>query len=245
MTFKQTLFAAAACASAVAVSAPASAEVILEEDDRGFVTRDSVVVAATPYETWQALIAPAEWWNDGHTWSGNAENMYISAQANGCFCELLPELKDAPEGVRRGSARHMSVVQASPPNVLRMRGGLGPLQSEPVDGVLTITISPQKGGEGTLIVWEYVVGGFFRFEVPVIAKAVDGVMSQQMNGLAKLLGTVTDDDDEKEGATSDSKDDGDGAEAADDKEADEGESGKDAAPKLSVDEAFNDLAEPE
>jgi hypothetical protein len=82
----------------------------------------------------------------------------------------------------------MVVLLADPPQALRMRGGLGPLQSEPVDGVLTITMQPE--GEGTRIVWEYAVGGYMRFEVPMISKAVDGVMSQQLSGLAALLGRI-------------------------------------------------------
>lgn len=179
MTLRSIAFAAALLA------APAAAEVV-EQTDNGFATRDSATVKATPYEVWQALIAPARWWNDGHTWSGDAQNMFLSAQGGGCFCEMLPVRAGAPEGVRRGSAMHMLVVQADPPQVLRMRGGLGPLQSEPVDGVLTVTLAPADGG--TRIVWEYVVGGHMRFEVATIAKAVDGVMSQQLRGLAALFG---------------------------------------------------------
>ncbi len=177
----------AACAATLMLAQPASAEVIKQGDD-SFVTRDAVVVKATPFEAWQALITPSQWWNDNHTWSADAENLYISAQAGGCFCELLPSPKDAPEGVRRGSAHHMTVVLADPPKALRMRGGLGPLQSEPVDGVLTITLTATD--KGTVIVFEYVVGGYMRFETSEIAKAVDGVMSQQLAGLAKLLGPV-------------------------------------------------------
>lgn len=171
------------------LAVPARAEVIAESDS-AFVTRDSAVVAASPYDTWQALIAPGKWWNNAHTWSADAANMYISAQGGGCFCELLPERENAPDSIRRGSVQHMVVLLADPPRALRMRGGLGPLQSEPVDGVLTITLQPQ--GDGTKIVWEYVVGGFMRFDTPTIAKAVDGVMSQQLGGLAKLLGRVDD-----------------------------------------------------
>ncbi len=174
-------------AAALLLAAPATAEVV-EQTDNGFATRDSVTVKATPYETWQALIAPAQWWSDSHTWSGDADNLFISAQGGGCFCEMLSVREGAPAGVRRGSALHMTVLQADPPKVLRMRGGLGPLQSEPVDGVLTVTLAEADGG--TRIVWEYVVGGHMRFEVPKIAKAVDGVMTQQLRGLARQLGAA-------------------------------------------------------
>lgn len=173
--------------AAVFAATSASAEVV-EATDSGFTTRDSVVVKGSRYEAWNALIAPAKWWNKGHTWSGDAANLYISPQANGCFCELLPAADDAPEDVRRGSALHMTVVMVDPGKVLRMRGGLGPLQSEPADGVLTVTLSDADGG--TRIVWEYVVGGPMRYEVPEISKAVDVVMSQQLRGLARLLGPL-------------------------------------------------------
>lgn len=166
---------------------PVAAEVI-KQGDGSFVTRDAVVVKAAPGEAWQALITPSKWWSNSHTWSGDAENLYISPQGGGCFCELLPIPNDAPEGVRRGSAHHMTVVLADPPKALRMRGGLGPLQSEPVEGVLTITLTPSD--KGTAIVFEYVVGGYMRFETADIAKAVDNVMSQQLVRLAKLLGPV-------------------------------------------------------
>ena len=187
MSVKTLPLSGALALAFAAASAPVAAEVI-EKSETHFVTRDARVIAAEPYEVWAALIAPGGWWNDSHTWSGEAANLYLSAQAGGCFCELLPERSDAPEGVRRGSARHMEVVQAAPPAVLRMRGGLGPLQSEPVDGVLTITLKPVDGG--TRVLWEYVVGGTMRFEIDEISGAVDGVMSQQLAGLAELLGEV-------------------------------------------------------
>ncbi|MXP43300.1 SRPBCC family protein [Allopontixanthobacter sediminis] len=185
---KSTTAMIAACAALYLTSGHASAEVI-KEGDGGFVTRDAAVVKAAPFDAWQALITPSKWWNSSHTWSADAENLYISPQGGGCFCELLPVPKGAPETIRRGSAQHMVVVLADPGRVLRMRGGLGPLQSEPVQGVLTITLTPSD--KGTVIVFEYVVGGYMRFETPEIAKAVDGVMSQQLAGLAKLLGPVT------------------------------------------------------
>lgn len=177
----------AAFAASLLLAQPAAAEVI-KQGEVSFVSRNGVLVKADPYEAWQALITPSKWWNSNHTWSADAENLYISPQAGGCFCELLPPPVGAPEGIRRGSAHHMTVVLADPAKALRMRGGLGPLQSEPVEGVLTITLTPTD--KGTAIVFEYVVGGYMRFETAEIAKAVDGVMSQQLAGLARLLGPV-------------------------------------------------------
>ena len=178
-----TVFALAAMVAA----APLSAKVA-DTSDNGFVTQDVAEVAATPLETWLALIKPGDWWNDAHTWSGDAANMTLTPQAGGCFCERVPG-EDREDGFSLdGSAGHMSVIQAYPLKNLRMRGGLGPLQGEPATGVLTVTLEEIKGG--TRIRWEYVVGGYMRYDVETIAKAVDGVMSQQLAGLRDHLGAL-------------------------------------------------------
>lgn len=173
--------------AALVCAAPVSAEVTRSTDD-GFVTRHEVVVKATPKDVWLALISPAGWWQSAHTWSGDARNLTLTPQASGCFCEKIPEVNEPNRFSLQGSVEHMRVVQAYPEQALRMVGSLGPLQSEPVTGVLTITIS--KGDMGTRIVWEYNVGGPMRYELPVISKAVDGVMGAQLSSLSKQLGLV-------------------------------------------------------
>ena len=165
----------------------ASAEVTRATDD-SFVSRHEVVVKASPKEVWLALISPATWWTSEHTWSGNSKNLTLVPQAGGCFCETIPEVDEPGRFTLEGSVEHMRVVQAYPESALRMVGNLGPLQSEPVTGVLTVAIS--KVDKGTRIVWEYNVGGPMRYEVPVISKAVDGVMGAQLAALAKPLVVV-------------------------------------------------------
>jgi len=169
-------------------ASPLSAEVV-KSDERGFVTREVAVVEASPKQVWLTLISPAKWWNSGHTWSGDATNLTIKPQAGGCFCERIPEDPDPNRITLEGSVEHMRVVHAFPERALRMQGALGPLQSEAVTGVLTVALAQSEAG-GTTIVWEYVVGGYMRYEVPIISKAVDGVMTQQLAGLTKLLGPV-------------------------------------------------------
>ena len=177
-----------ACAIAVfGLTSPAAAELARVTDD-GFVSRHEVVVEASPKDVWLALIAPAGWWRSEHTWSGDAANLTLTPQAGGCFCETIPEVDEPDRFTLQGSVEHMRVVQAYPEQALRMQGALGPLQSEPVIGVLTVTISSVDAG--TRIVWEYNVGGSMRYDVPVIAKAVDGVMGVQTAALAELLGPV-------------------------------------------------------
>ena len=177
-----------AAALALASGAPAAAEVVETSPDH-FVTRDSATVKAAPKAAWLALIEPAGWWDSDHTWSGSAANLSLVPQGGGCFCERLPEAEGAADTGLSGSAQHMTVVMAEPAKVLRMRGALGPLQSEPVDGVLTVTLQPAAGG-GTKLVWEYVVAGHMRYPVAKISASVDAVMSQQLAHLADKLGPV-------------------------------------------------------
>ena len=185
LTIRAARLASALGLAAVAVPALAEIEQI---EERRFLTRDEAVVSASPKEVWLALISPARWWNSAHTWSGDAANLKLTPQAGGCFCETIPEVDQPGRFTLEGSVEHMRVIQAYPERALVMRGALGPLQPEPVAGVLTIAISEVE--EGTRIVWEYNVGGFMRFETKAIAAAVDGVMSQQLAGLADMLGRV-------------------------------------------------------
>ena len=166
---------------------PAAAEVIASSE-AGFVVRETAEVPADPAQTWQALIAPQAWWSKAHTFSGDSANLYLDAQGGGCFCEKLPS-KEAAPGKRGGSVAHMRVVYADPGKALRMVGALGPLQSEALNGTLTISLKP--GGAGTRILWEYVVGGYMRYKTDEIAPAVDKVLGEQLAGLAAALGSST------------------------------------------------------
>jgi len=178
---------AIALAALALTTQPAAAEVVAQSD-AGFVTRATATVKADPAATWQALIAPGTWWNAEHTYSADAKNLYIDAQAGGCFCEKLPLTKDAPANSRAGSVEHMHVIYAAPSRVLRMSGGLGPLQSEALNGTLTITLKPVAGG--TRILFEYVVGGYMRMKPAEIAPLVDKVVAEQLSRLADKLGTA-------------------------------------------------------
>lgn len=177
--------AVTAIVGSLLASSALSAEVVETSAD-GFVTRDRAEVSASVVETWLALTKPGDWWNDAHTWSADASNMTLTPQAGGCFCERVPG-EDREDGFSLdGSVQHAVVVQAYPLRVLRMRGGLGPLQGEPATGILTITL--EEIDSGTRIVWEYNVGGPMRYDIPQISAAVDGVMTQQLHGLRDHLG---------------------------------------------------------
>lgn len=183
---KTWMIAAALAASSFTSAAPAGAEVSLQ-NDTGFVIALSAETPASKDAVWKMLVTPAKWWSAEHTWSGDAANLYIDSQATGCFCEKLPKPADAPADQRMGSAEHMHIVFADPQRgILRMKGGLGPLQGEPVDGVWTIELKPGADG-GTVIVWDYAVSGLIRMKGGEIAPAVDQVMGQQ---LARLVASL-------------------------------------------------------
>lgn len=183
--------ALAAFVLTLAAAAPARAELV-QQADNGFVVQHSVTVATDPDATFAMLRTPAKWWDKDHSWTGNAENLYMDAQAGGCFCELIPNEatteSGAPQRTLRGSVQHMQILYTDPGRLLRLSGALGPLQGEAVTGTLTFTLKPVKGG--TRITMDYVVGGFMRMKVAEIAPAVDGVMVAQLSRLGMALGPL-------------------------------------------------------
>lgn len=169
-------------AAIAASSSPAFAEVKATSDS-GFNVVHITSVAATPDEIWKRLLAPKDWWNKAHSWSGSSAGFYIDAQANGCFCELFQE-KGADGKLKTvGSVEHMRVIFAQPGKVLRMQGALGPLQSEAVIGTLTVAMDPAKNGKTTKVSFSYVVGGYMRYKVAEIAPAVDKVLGEQFKNM--------------------------------------------------------------
>jgi hypothetical protein len=158
-------------ASLAAFASPVHAEV-KSTSDAGFNIVHIAEVSATPDTVWKRLLAPKDWWNKAHSWSGSSDGFYIDAQANGCFCELFQEKgKDG--------------------KVLRMQGALGPLQSEAVIGTLTVAMEPVKDGKATKLSFSYVVGGYMRYKVAEIAPAVDKVLGEQFKNLTAPYASTT------------------------------------------------------
>jgi hypothetical protein len=164
---------------------PAGAEVV-SSGDSGFVSHNEVLVDVPAAEAWTAMLQPGSWWNGDHTYSGNATNLTIAPRAGGCFCEVVPAAGGKPEG----QIEHMRVIYVAPGATMRLTGGLGPLQSEAVTGVLTMTLAPE--GELTRITWDYVVGGYMRLQTAEIAPLVDQVVGEQLLRLATSLGAKVD-----------------------------------------------------
>lgn len=179
---------AALAAASLVLALPAAVHAkVHEASDAGFVIRLTGDSAATPDAVWQDLVRPGGWWAKEHTYSGNADNLAIDPVAGGCFCEVIPD-PASPRASPRGSVEHMRVVYAERGRVLRLSGGLGPLQAEAANGTLTMFLKPVEGG--TRIMWEYVVGGYMRTKPSVIAPAVDAVLAQQLGRLVARTGPL-------------------------------------------------------
>jgi uncharacterized protein YndB with AHSA1/START domain len=167
---------AASLVLAMLSSAPARADVKLV-NERGFIVRIVATVPADREKAWSELVNPADWWSAEHSFSGDAANFALDPKPGGCFCEAMPG----------GGVQHMMVVFVDKAHALRMRGALGPMQGEALDGTLTIQLKDAEGG-AVQIIWEYVVGGFGRIPFDAMAPAVDKVLAEQLGHLAGKLG---------------------------------------------------------
>lgn len=163
---------------ALAGGAKTAAAKVDTASDTGFTVSHEGVVAASARSVWAALIKPSIWWSPAHSYSGAAKNFSLDRRPGGCFCEALP---------KGGGVQHARVLYVAPEKTLRLSGALGPLQGEALTGTLTITLKPAD--KGTNIRFDYVVGGYARFDLKQIAPAVDAVIGEQRTRLARLIET--------------------------------------------------------
>jgi hypothetical protein len=143
----------------------------------GFTLENVVQVPTDAATTWKALVEDVDqWWPADHTWWGAEGVLTIEPRAGGCFCE------------RRGEqqALHMLVAFVDPPRLLRLTGGLGPLQGMGLHGALELRLAPAEGG-GTRITMFYRAGGYTPDDLSKLAAVVDEVQAMQLGGLAEHL----------------------------------------------------------
>jgi len=112
------------------------------------------------------------WWNPEHTYSGQAANLSLDLRAGGCFCERWGGGSEI---------EHARVLFVGKDTVLRLEGGLGPLQDLAVQGVLTIGLKPVEGGAE--LTWTYRVAGAPDAALDQWAQPVDGVLAEQLRRL--------------------------------------------------------------
>jgi len=164
-------------ALALLAAAPADAAVV-DASAAGFTVRHVVEVSAPGWSAYQTITDRiGTWWDPNHTFSGRSTNLTIDARPGGCFCEQLPQ----------GGVRHMTVVYADPGKLLRLTGGLGPLQELAVSGTMTWAFVPT--GNKTTITLTYAVGGYAPGGLEAVAPAVDMVLGAQVARLQRLIDT--------------------------------------------------------
>jgi uncharacterized protein YndB with AHSA1/START domain len=167
----------AVVSGAALLSYPASQAAVVESTATGFAIEQTVHIAAPADRVYAALIVPAKWWNSEHTFSGSAANLTLEARASGCFCETWAG----------GSVQHLTVVDAQPGKILRLRGALGPFQGQGADGALTFTLKANAGG--TDVTLDNVMGGFIKGGFGKWPALADAMLADQMARLKRLLET--------------------------------------------------------
>jgi uncharacterized protein YndB with AHSA1/START domain len=157
---------------------PVHAEVVAVGPS-GFEVRNAAAVNAPPDKVFTALTRRAgRWWDPDHTYSGDARNMALQARPGGCFCEKIPG---------KGAIEHMRVIYVSKNEVLRLSGGLGPLQESGLAGTLTWTL--KADGQGTSLAQDYRVGGFRADGFGELAPIVGQVLEIQLQRLKRFAET--------------------------------------------------------
>lgn len=181
-TRMKRILSAAALAPLFVFAVTAHAEVRQAAAD-GFFLAYSEQVSAPPAKAYAAVAAVPAWWNGEQTWSGQAANLSLKAEAGGCFCERWPG----------GSAEHGRVVMAMPEHLLRIETSLGPLQELALKGILSFWIRAGEDGSTRLDV-EYRVNGAGSSGLDALAPQVDEILGTQVARLARYLDTGSPDE---------------------------------------------------
>lgn len=171
---------AALLAFALAMQADVGLAEVKDANPDGFTLENAGWVPADADTVWKSLVDEVGlWWPADHTWGGDATKLSIEPRAGGCFCEI--------DGARQ--AEHLRVVYVEPGKLLRMSGGLGPLQGMGLHGVLEFRLTPaqQDGRDGARIVLFYRAGGYGPEDLAAFAPVVDKVQAQQLGGLLTRL----------------------------------------------------------
>lgn len=138
-------------------------------DDAGFSLEMEIPVKAKASVVYHAFTTEIDqWWNGAHTFSTNAGNLSFDVEKGGGLYESMPG---------GGFVRHLQLVTLIPNRIIRLEGGLGPLQEYGVHGAMTIVFAPNE--TGCSIKLKYNVGGnlpggakAFQQWAPPVAKVI-------------------------------------------------------------------------
>ena len=157
-------------------ASPLSAE-LEKSGDNGFSVNHRLETPVAPQDVYRVMTAHIDqWWNPDHSWSGQADNLYLRAEPGGCFCERLPD---------GGFVEHLRIIYLAPGREIRFDGALGPLQGMPVNGRMIWRIDAAE--LGSTVFFTYQVFGHPEGGLGGIAPAVDGVIGEQLQRLGARL----------------------------------------------------------
>ncbi|ALO45474.1 hypothetical protein [Pseudohongiella spirulinae] len=150
---------------------------VLYTADAGFAVENKVQIQQSVDVVWQALVNDVDaWWPKDHSWW--AGTFSIDPHAGGCFCERSGER----------SVQHMAISMVDPGKLLRMTGGLGPLQGLGLSGALDWQIVPDEADpQLTEVTLTYRVNGYTPGGFGQLAPVVDQVQGLQLGGLKSYL----------------------------------------------------------
>jgi uncharacterized protein YndB with AHSA1/START domain len=144
----------------------------------GFTVENVVEVPTDATTAWKALVEDVDrWWPADHTWWGEEGELSIEPKAGGCFCERHGDQQ----------ALHMMVIFVDPGRLLRLTGGLGPLQGMGLHGVMEFRLAPGNAAGSTRITMYYRAGGYTPDDLAPFAAVVDSVQALQLGGLRDYL----------------------------------------------------------
>jgi hypothetical protein len=149
------------------MASPAAAEVV-SANSNGLHIRHSVQLVVPQDAAYAAFGRVGSWWDNQHTYSGKSENLSISLNAGGCFCERLD---------KGGGIEHMRITYVDPGKRIVLTGSLGPLLYEATTGVMDVTFERIAGG--SKITLDYRAAGFANGGADKMAPLVDGVLAEQ------------------------------------------------------------------
>lgn len=168
-----------AAAGLVVVTGGAVPAAVVDSSDAGFTLKFQAKTSASPLKSHRAVVnSIGIWWDSGHTYTGDAGNLYIEDRPGGCFCERFPG---------GGGIEHMRVLYSDLGKALRLSGALGPLQEMAVIGRMTWEFTDVS--EGTEIRLQYAVSGYLPGGLAPLAGAVDGVLAEQFARYLRFLET--------------------------------------------------------
>ena len=149
---------------------------IVDQAANGFTVENSQWVPVDPDTAWKVFVNDVgKWWPADHSWWGDASKLSISEKAGGCLCEI--------NGAQQ--AWHMTVTFVDPGRLMRMAGGLGPLQGMGLNGTLEWRFVKEK--DGTRITLWYRAGGYTPDDLGKFVPVIDQVQGLQLGGLAEYL----------------------------------------------------------